>query len=152
MDTIEQAFVPEFAEVDNVVRAHVPEFAARGFRLMNVSVNPSKLIRSIVFHFFNDRVRLLLDISSFLGTDGRKRGFTAIISTPDNHKLNVEDYLELHGRSDMARSLTEEAPHDVRAFSESSVRMLIDLLDNELKPVVEGKTFEETPFNWDGYK
>ncbi len=75
-----------------------------------------------------------------------------MISTPDNRKLNVHDYLVLHGRSDMARLLTDDAPTDVRAFSESSVRMLIGLLDNELKPIVEGKTFEETPIDWDGYK
>ncbi len=67
MDIVEQSLAPEFAVVDEVVRAHASEFAARGFTLTNVTVNPSQLIRSIVFHFSNARAGLLLDISSFLG-------------------------------------------------------------------------------------
>jgi hypothetical protein len=153
MDIIdEQSIAPEFAVVNEVIRAHASEFAARGFTLTNVTMNPSQLIRSIVFHFTNDRAAPRLSVSSFLGRAGLKRGFNAMISTPDNRKLNVHDFLVRHGRSDMARLLTEDAPTDVRAFSESSVRMLIDLLDNELKPIVEGKTFEETPIDWQGYK
>jgi hypothetical protein len=152
MNTVEQPSAPEFTVVAEVVRAHAPEFAARGFTLMNVTENPSQLIRSIVFHFSNARTDLFLDISSFLGRAGLKRGFNAMISTRDNRKLNVHEYLVLHGRSDMAELLTDDAPTDVRAFSESSVRMLIGLLDNELKPIVEGTTFEETPIDWQGYK
>jgi hypothetical protein len=64
----------------------------------------------------------------------------------------VHDYLVRHGRSDEARLLTNDAPTDVRAFSELAIRLLLDLLAGELKPVVEGKTFEETPIDWQGYK
>jgi hypothetical protein len=153
MDIVEQSFAPEFAVVDEVVRAHAPEFAARGFTLMNVAVEgPPRLLRTIVFLFSNVRAGLLMDVSSFLGRAGLKRGFNAIISAPGNRTLNVHDYLVLHGRSDLARLLTNDAPMDVRAFSESTVRMLIGLLDDELKPIVEGKTFEETPIDWQGYK
>jgi hypothetical protein len=41
---------------------------------------------------------------------------------------------------------------ELRAFTETAVRTLLTLFDNELKPVVEGKTFETTPVDWDGYK
>jgi hypothetical protein len=148
-DTDEQAFAP-FAVVDEVVRAHLPDFEARGFTLTNVTLEEPP--PSIVFQFSNARAGRLLDVFSFLARTGFKRGFNAMISTPDNRTLNVRDYLVHHGRSDMAQSLTDDAPADVRAFSEASVRMLISLFDSELKPVVEGKTFEETPIDWDGYK
>jgi hypothetical protein len=153
MGFVQESYGPEFAEVDEVVRAHTPEFAARGFTLMDVTIErPGSVLRSIVFHFANARAGLRLRISSFVGTSSPKRGFSAMISTTDHRKLNVYDYLVRHGRRDMAQLLTDDAPADVRAFCEASVRLLIGLLDNELKPVVEGKTFEETPIDWDGYK
>jgi hypothetical protein len=153
MDIAEQSVTPEFAVIDEVVRAHAPDFAARGFILMNVAVEgPPRVLRTIVFHFSNPSIGLLLDVSSFLGRSGVKRGFNAMIIAPGNRTLNVHDYLVRHERSEEAQSLTNEAPSDVRAFAESSVRLFLDLLDGALKPVVEGKTFEETPIDWAGYK
>ena len=106
MDIVKQHIPPEFAVVDEVVRAHVPEFAARGFTLMDVTVDGPP--PSIFFRFSNDRAGLLLDVSSFLARASPRRGFNASISTPDNRKLNVGDYLVRHGRSDDARLFHEQ--------------------------------------------
>jgi hypothetical protein len=146
----QQSAPVEFAEVADVVKMYAPEFAARGFTLHDVTVDGPP--PSIYFHFSNPRTDLLLDVSSFLARSSPKRGFNAMISTPDNRKLNVRNYLVRHGRSDVAELLTDNAPSDVRAFSEASIRLLLDLLDGELKPIVEGETFEETPIDWAGYK
>src|SRR6185503_16668750 len=93
MDSVAQS--PEFAVVDDVFRARVADFAARGFNLTNVTVDPSRVIRSLTFHFSNVRTGLLLDVSFFLGRSGLKQGFNAMISRPDNRKLDVKDYLGL---------------------------------------------------------
>jgi hypothetical protein len=152
MDIVEQSSAADFAAVDRVVRAHAPEFAARGFTLTAVTPSPSQLIRSIVFQFSPNRAGLRFSISFFLGPDGLRRGFNAMLITPDNRKLNLDDYLVRHGRSDIVPLLTRDGPPDVQAFAEASVGILIGVLDNELKPIVEGKTFEETPIDWQGYK
>jgi hypothetical protein len=145
----EQSFAP-FAVIDEVVRSHEPEFAALGFTLKNVMLEGPP--PAIVFQFSNAGADRFLDVSSFLARTSPRRGFSAMISTAANRKLSVHDYLVRHGRSDIAQMLTDDAPSDVRAFAESSVRLLLDLLNGELKPVVDGKTFEETPIDWAGYK
>ena len=64
MDIGEQSLAAEFAVVDDVVRTHAPEFAARGFTFMNVTEGGTPpFLRSIAFHFSNARTGLLLDIS-----------------------------------------------------------------------------------------
>jgi hypothetical protein len=151
MDIGEQSLAVEFAVVDEVVRANAPEFAARGFTLMNVTEGGTPpFVRSTAFHFSHARAGLLLDLSFFAG--GNRRGFNALISKPDNGRLDVRDYLKLHGRTETSALLTSDDPTTLREFAESAMRVLIGVFDDELKPVVEGTKFESTPFDWQGYK
>ena len=154
MDLAEQSVAAEFAVVEEVVRTHTSDFAIHGFTLMNVTEGGTRpFIRSLTFHFSHPLPRLLLDVSFFVGRSGARRGFTAMISKPGDGRLDVEDYLKLHGRSDVSASLTLDGPPtDLRSFAESAIQTLLALLDNELRPIVEGKTFEETPIDWQGYK
>lgn len=154
MDIGEQSFAAEFAVVDEVVRAAAPEFAARGFVLTNVAVEGSpRALLSLVSHFSNKQADLDLTVSFFAASDGLNGGFNVMIVKPPNRKLVVLDYLERRGRTDLPRLFTYSDPAtDLRSFAESRIRTLLDLLDGELKPIVEGKTFEETPIDWQGYK
>jgi hypothetical protein len=154
MDLVEQSYAAEFAVVDEVVRVYASEFEARGFVLTNTTVEGSP--RSLVFrvfHFANSQAGLDLTVSFFPASDGLRGGFNAMIVKPENRKLVVLDYLERHGRTDLPALFTYDDPAtDLRRFTESTIRTLLGLLDNELKPVVQGKTFEETPIDWGGYK
>jgi hypothetical protein len=154
MDIGEQSVASQFAVVEEVVRAKVSEFEAHGFVLTNVTeAGTPPFVRSLVFHFSNAGAGLLLSLSFFIGRSGQRRGFTALISRAGNGRLDVGDYLELHGRSDLSALFTSDDPSaNLRSFAESAIRTLLSLFDNELKPVVEGKTFEETPIDWQGYR
>jgi hypothetical protein len=150
MGIVEQPLAPDFAEVDQVVRAHAPEFAARGFVLTNVALegSPESLLL-LVFRFSNNAGALDLRISFFAASDGLNGGFNAMIIKPVNRKLDVADYLESRGRTDLQQSFIYNDPAtDLHRFATSVVQTLLGLLDNELKPVIEGKTFEETPIDW----
>jgi len=152
MNVVDQSFTRELAVVEEVFHAYASEFASRGFTLMNVT-DRTPLTQSIVFHFSNARARLLLNVSFVVGVSGRRRGFVALICNADNRKLDVRDYLKLHGRSEISEMFTSDDPtRDVRSFTESTIRTLLQVFDNELKPIVDGKTFEETPIDWQGYK
>jgi hypothetical protein len=151
MDIREQSSPAEFAVVEDVVRTHTSGFAARGFTLINVTEGGTPpFVRSISFHFSNPGAGLLLDVSFFVG---RRRGFTALISKPGHGRLDVGDYLDLHGQSEMSALFTSDDPGtDVRAFAEATIRRLLGLLDNELKPIIDGQTWESTPIDWQGHK
>ena len=94
-----------------------------------------------------------IDISFCAATRGLNGGFTVLIIKPVNHKLNVEDYLKAHDREMLTEYFTyRDTSTNVRAFADMFLQMLVGLLDRDLKPIIEGKTFEETPIDWMGYK
>ena len=71
-----------------------------------------------------------------------------MIVEPPNRKLVVLDYLESRGRSDLQELFTYGDPAtDLRIFAESTIADAQASSDNGLKPIVEGKTFEETPID-----
>jgi hypothetical protein len=154
MNQAEVALTGDFATVNEVVRQHAPGFATRGFELTGVTLEGSpRLQRFPVFHFLNSRTRMRIDVSFFADARRQKGGFTVLIIRPVNRKLDVEDYLKLHGREELSKSFSYREPNtDVRGFAESFFRMLGGLLDEDLKPIVDGKVFEETPIDWMGYK
>jgi hypothetical protein len=152
MNIAEQSSAPEFAVVEEVFHAHASEFASRGFIFVKVT-DGTPLVQSRGFEFWNAHAGLSLTVSFVVGVSGQRRSFNALIHKPDHGTLNVRDYLKLHGRAEMISVFTSDVPAaELRAFTETAVRTLLTLFDNDLRPVIEGKTFEETPIDWDGYK
>lgn len=92
-------------------------------------------------------------ISFFAAARGLNGGFTVLIVRPENRKLDVEDCIEKHGRETLTGLLTYRDPAtNLHSFADTFFRMLVRLFDSDLKPILEGKVFEETPIDWMGYK
>jgi hypothetical protein len=154
MNQVEATLTGDYGVVDEVVRRYVPRFAAHGFEFTGVTIEGSpKLPRFPIFHFLNKRTGMRIGVSFSAAVEGRNGGFTVLIINPVNRKLNVNDYLKLHGREELSKFFTyRDPPTDIRSFADSFLQMLCGLLDQDLKPIVDGKTFEETPIDWMGYK
>jgi hypothetical protein len=148
------ALTGEFAIVDQAVREHASCFSRHGFQLTGVTLPGSaRLPRFPVFHFQNKRTFMDINVSFYAAPGRPNRGFNVLIVKPVNRKLNLEDYLKLHGRDDLAERFScPDLTVDLREFAEAFLDMLCGLLDKELQPILEGKTFEETPIDWMGYK
>jgi hypothetical protein len=142
------------ATVNEVIRRHASAFAAHGFELNEVTREGSvELGRFPVFHFLNERTAMRIDISFCAATRGLNGGFTVLIIKPVNQKLDVEDYLKTHERKTLTKFFTYRDPEtDVRGFTDTFLQMLGGLLDRDLKPIIDGETFEVTPIDWMGYK
>jgi hypothetical protein len=148
-----QPHAADFAAVEETVRAHAAGFAERGFELTVVRSEDSALLPTRVFHFANTAAGLRLDLAFFPAANGLNGGFNILIIKPVNRKLDVEDYLARRGRGDISRAFTYRTSGiDMRRFADTAVRTLLDLFDTELKAVLDGETFEETPIDWQGYK
>jgi hypothetical protein len=155
INQVEAALTGDFAIVRDIVRQHTGEFITHGFELVNVTLVPgsSKIQTSPVFEFLNRRTGMTIRISFSAAHDGLNGGFGVRIIKPVRRRLNVEDYLKLHGRGGLTKYFRYRDPKtDVRSFAESFLQMLSGLLDEDLKPILDGKTFEETPIDWMGYK
>ncbi len=154
MSMAELALTGDFAVVHEVVCRHVPAFVAHGFEFKGVTLDGSpESDRYPAFHFSSERSAMEIDISFFSAAGGLNGGFMVFIIKPVDHMLNVKDYLKLHGREALARFFSYRDPAtDIRSFAETFLQMLGGLLDRDLKPIIEGRTFEETPIDWMGYK
>lgn len=140
--------------VNEVIHKHAPAFAACGFEFKEVTLEGSQeLVRFPIFHFLNEHTAMGMDISFCAAAGGLNGGFTALIIKPVNHKLDVEDYLKEHGREALTKFFTYRDPAtDVRTFADTFLVMLAGLLERDLKPILDGRIFEETPIDWMGYK
>jgi hypothetical protein len=140
--------------VNEVVHRYTSGFAAHGFDFKEVTLEGSQeLGRFPIFHFLNERTAMRIDIAFCAAAKGLNGGFTVLIVKPVNQKLDVEDYLKEHGREALAKFFTYRDPStNVQSFADTFMQMLAGLLDRDLKPIIEGKTFEETPIDWMGYK
>ena len=142
------------AIVNEVVHQHAPAFAAHGFQFKEVTLEGSQeLGRFPIFHFQNERTAMGIDLSFCAAARGLNGGFTVLIVKPVNRKLDVEDYLVSHDREALTRFFTyRDTETDVRRFADTFLKMFVGLLDRDLKTILEGNTFEETPIDWMGYK
>lgn len=154
MNPSEIVLTGDYAIVSEVVRQHAPSFATYGFEFTGASLEGSpKLEQFPDFHFLNKRAGMQIHVSFSAARAGRSGGFVALIENPVNRKLDVEDFLKLHGRDELTKFFTYRDPNtDVRSFADSFFHMLSALLDTDLKPILDGKTFEETPIDWMGYR
>ena len=154
MESVDRAFAKEYQIVNDVVRQQTAGFAGRGFDLMGVSLEGSRnRQRFPVYHLLNQQTGMAIDISFVPASKGLNGGFTALIIKPVNQKMDLEDHLKAHGGEALAPFFTYRDPHiDLRGFAEGFFQMLGGLMDNALKPVIEGRFFEETPIDFMGYK
>jgi hypothetical protein len=154
MNQVEVALTGDYAVVNEVVRQYGPRFATHRFELTGVTLEGSPKLQPFpVFHLLNKQSGMRIDISFFAATGGLNGGFTVLILKPGNRKLDVEDYLKLHGREEPTNFFRYRDPiTDVRSFANSFLQMLCGLLDEDLKPILDGKIFEETPIDWMGYR
>jgi len=96
---------------------------------------------------------MVINISYFAATKGLNGGFIVFIVKPVNHRLNLKNYLKLHERETLTRFFSYRDPAtDIRSFADTFMQMLCGLFDRDLKPILDGTYFEETPIDWQGYK
>ena len=143
-----------YAIVRDVVRQNAPSLAKRGFDFSGVSLIGSPELQQFPsFAFLNKRTGMQIDISFIAAAAGLNGGFNVMIIAAGNRKLDVEDYLKLHKLNSLAKPFTYGDPKtDLRLFADSFFKGLDGIFDKELKPILDGKLFEETPIDWMGYR
>jgi hypothetical protein len=154
MSDLEVDLQGEYAIVNQVMRLYSDKFAAQGFEHDRVKLEASRVLPMVLsFRFWNKRTLMNMDISFFPAREGLNGAFSIHFEKHVNRMLNVADYLKLHGREDLTKFFRYRDPKtDVRHFADSLLQILIGLFGTDLKPIIEGKTFEETPIDWQGYK
>lgn len=153
MSTPPSGLTGDFAIVEEAVRRHAPDFANFGYELTSTTLAGSPELQVFpLFHFANKKAGMSIDISFFPAQQGRNGGFNAMIVRAGNRKLSVKEYLKTHNKPEWAESFNYREPANVRDLSEATLIKILELMGTELKPILQGKVWEETPIDWMGYK
>lgn len=155
MNNFDTTLTGDNAVVSDVVREYVPKCGTHGLAFRGVTLDraASRHEPYPSFHFSNPKNGIRMDVSFAPATQDLNGRFVVRIRKPTNQTLNVSEYLKAHGREELTKYFTYHDPAtDVRRFAEDFVQMLIKLMETDLKPVLEGRVFEETPIDWMGYK
>jgi hypothetical protein len=137
----------------DALNGYTGSLAARGFVADGITLVESEVMDSFpIFHYLNKRDGMRIDISFSAAPPGQNGGFDVLIKNAVKRRFDVASHLESTGKSDEAKKFRYRSTDDVRAFIENFLQLLTSLFDTELKDVISGKKFVETPMDWGGYK
>jgi hypothetical protein len=150
------AYDSERASAEASLRKHSGIFTSRGFVYRGLEVQHSKLLPDYnLFTFVNPATGRTIEISHVPSFDSRGRTFVFTIGDGSGKSFALATYLRAHGRDDLVRTL-ENASNipDFDAALEEVIRTLQHIVDGDphLAEIIDGKTWEDVPFDWMGYK
>lgn len=143
----------DYAVVADVLRRRASVLGNKGFDFVDTALQKSAVMEHAMFRFLNKRTGMEIRVSFAPASAGLNGGFGVLITKPVDLRLNVEDYLKKHNKPELTKHFTYRDPAtDIRDFAESFLDLLEKLFNTDLKPIVDGTLFEETPIDWGDYK
>lgn len=108
---------------------------------------------SVWFSFVNESNAMNVSFAISPPVGKRNGRFGTYIVTPSNRTLDVESYLRKHGLLKQAILLTyTDQVADLGSYFDTVLDTLETLFSSKLKPILEGKEWENIPFDWGPYK
>ena len=146
-------FTGDYAIVADVLRRRASVLGNKGFDFVDAVLQKSSVIEHSIFRFMNKRTRMEIRVSFAPASAGLNGGFGVFITKPVDRRLNVEDYLKKHNKAELTKHFTYRDPAtNILDFAESFLDILEKLFDTDLRPILDGTFFEETPIDWGDYK
>ena len=129
---------PSSEIVQHLVLAHRRYLAAHGFELVGAACegNPGEGPQ-LIYHFFNSRNKMKLDLSFFPGGTTFDGGFAVSILKADEQRFDLNTYLSTLGFHHFGDFFTyREQDGDFCQFAEAFFDTLNNLLSIELRPLL----------------
>jgi hypothetical protein len=149
------AIQAELNTVPGLIKQYEPVLARHGFVYKGMYIETSKnLADNAVMTFANDKANRQIRLAYYPPFKDDPRGFVvAVVNTKTKKEFFLPHYLKAHDRSDLQDWLsTEERNPDLRVYWADFFSKLDQILDDELKDIVEGRDWEDIPFDFGGYK
>jgi len=103
--------------------------------------------------FSSKQVGRIIDVSYTTAQKGRQSSIVALIETDDGKRFSLNDWLSVHGKSDMIPFSANETPNlSEEAFIKQFCEAFEQIASHELKDILTGKTWEDVPMDWQGYR
>lgn len=144
------------AELDLALKL-MPQYEAifidRGYRLLDTFIERDKVLADgRVFVFQNDRAGRRIALT-YYPPKRATRSFALSVEKPDGPYFTLRNYLSKHKHDAIEDRLMPKAG-EVEDFWRDHFAALADLLatDSNLRAIIDGKTWEDVPIDWQGYK
>lgn len=149
--TVVKLNVDQVSAIERVFLDNLSKFEKHGYQYDGTEL--SKDGSTLLIKFRNPSSGMSIRLTFFAATGGRNGGFTAFIVRRDQASLDVAQFLRNRNlRSALQHFFYRDESTDVSTFASAFVQTLDDLLENELKDVVEGRRWENVPVDWMGLK
>jgi hypothetical protein len=141
--------------VTSKVQEHLTDFQELGLIFQGSSIVLSEVVNPSHCYVFQHMLSLY-EIKLFFSAARTRKEilFSSHISSLDQKKhMVVKDYFRVHGLEEQEKLF--QFPYDTEDFSARVDGFLAsqeNLFSGELKPFIEGRKWEDIPFDWGPYK
>jgi hypothetical protein len=145
----------ENSTVWDAAQKYIPKFAAFGYDLHDAFVDSRSEILPplLILEFLSRKLGMEIGVSFFPAKKGRGGRFGVRLINSENLRLDVEDFLRNHRRDDLLPYFEYRDPEtDIAEFSKDFFEVLMRLFCTDMRRIISGNSFEETPIDWQGYK
>ena len=103
--------------------------------------------------YTNDLTGMTIDLSYFPSYRDKKRMIIVTIVSREKKDFYLKEWLTTHGRKhELDRLINQPDDMNPRNFIEEALGVLNRLFEGDLRDIVEGRRWEDTPLDWAGYK
>jgi hypothetical protein len=126
----------------------------RGYDLEGVLTVPGQgTADHVVMTFVNPKNGRGVEIAYFPPYKSRRRTFVVSFDTGGKRRFYLRDYLKAHDRQDLVAWLNAEADNpDIGVYWDDFFKKLDTLFSTLLEDIVEGRSWEDVPFEFGDYK
>jgi hypothetical protein len=146
--------IEEFDEITDLVLKRLQLFACHGYGFAHSEILKSKAeLKYLSFEFHNESTQMRIVLSYVQPKDGTQRLFSIFITNSRKEEFHPTSWLKQQGRIEDVKHLMRSSESvSVIQFAENALRFIHDLFKNELKDIVEGRSWDDAPIDWVGFK
>ena len=152
--TTSAAIEAEHAQAALLIQRYLGTLASHGYRYEGATVDQGKNAPDrAVFTFVNDAARRRIRISYSPPYDDHPRNLIAMVKNDQGDKFMLAHFLRAHQRDDLIGAMrAKNTDPDMAVYFDDWFRKFADLLASELLDIIEGRRWEDVPFDWGGFK
>jgi hypothetical protein len=144
----------ELEAVPGLMKAHWNLFTRRAYDLTETKTVPGQATADhVVMTFVNPKNGRSIRIAYYPPYRDMRRSFIVSFRLDGKRVFYLSDYLKAHDREDLEAWLDAEADNpDIAAYWDDFFKKLDTLFNTLLKDIVEGRSWEDVPFDFGDYK
>jgi hypothetical protein len=144
----------ELQAVPALIARHQKILTRRAYDLKEIRTVPGQATADhVVMTFFNPKNGRGVEIAYYPPYKDMRRTFVVSFDNDGQRRFYLRDYLKAHDREDLEVWLNAEADNpDIGVYWDDFFKKLDTLFNTLLKDIVEGRSWEDVPFDFGDYK